>query len=74
MITALLIIVAVLFQKSKKEGGADPLASSSTAQLVGVTKSSDILEQITWSLVAILVLLTFMGTFQLKKILKKKRK
>lgn len=58
LITAVLLILAVLVQNSKKEGLSSPLGDSSASQLIGVTKTSDLLEQITWGLIVMLFVLT----------------
>ena len=69
LITAVLLILAVLVQNSKKEGlgnvyfGGDAGAS----QLMGVSKTSDLLEQITWGLVIALFVLTLATSLFLKK-------
>jgi preprotein translocase subunit SecG len=69
LITASLLILAVLAQSSKKEGlgsvyfGGDTGAS----QLVGVKKTSDLLEQITWGLVITLFALTLATSLVLNK-------
>jgi preprotein translocase subunit SecG len=60
LVTSGLLILAVLVQNSKKEGlgnvyfGGDAGAS----QLIGVKRTSDLLEQITWGLVITLFVLT----------------
>jgi preprotein translocase subunit SecG len=69
LITASLLILAVLVQSSKKEGlgsvyfGGDTGAS----QLIGVKKTSDLLEQITWGLVVALFVLTLATSLFLNK-------
>lgn len=69
LITASLLILAVLVQSSKKEGlgsvyfGGDTGAS----QLIGVKKTSDLLEQITWGLVIALFSLTLATSLVLNK-------
>ena len=69
LITAGLLILAVLVQNSKKEGlgnvsfGGDAGAS----QLIGVKKTSDLLEQITWGLVIALFVLTLATSLFLHK-------
>ena len=60
LIIASLLILAVLVQNSKKEGLGN-LAFGNNAgasQLMGVKKTSDLLEQITWGLVISLFVLT----------------
>lgn len=69
LITSVLLVLAVLVQNSKKEGlgnayiGGDAGAS----QLVGVKKTSDLLEQVTWGLVVALFSLTLATSLCLNK-------
>ena len=50
IITAILLIMVVFIQSSKKEGLSSSLGSMDASQLLGIQKSSDLLEQITWGL------------------------
>jgi len=65
LITSVMLIVAVLIQNSKKEGFTNPLGD--TSQLLGVKKTSDLLEQITWGMVIVLFVLSLGTSFFLNK-------
>ena len=67
LITASLLILAVLVQNSKKEGLGNPLGDSSATQLIGVKKTSDLLEQLTWGLIITLLVLTLTTSLFLRK-------
>jgi preprotein translocase subunit SecG len=67
LIAASLLILAVMVQNSKKEGLDNPFGDASASQLIGVKKTSDLLEQITWGLVIALFVLTLASSFFLKK-------
>ena len=69
LITSGLLILAVLVQNSKKEGLGNVYIGGDTGagQLVGVKKTSDLLEQITWGLVIALFSLTLATSLCLNK-------
>lgn len=67
LITAGLLILVVLVQNSKKEGLGSPLGDTGATQLIGVKKTSDLLEQITWGLVITLLVLTLATSLFLNK-------
>jgi preprotein translocase subunit SecG len=67
MLLAALLIVAVLLQSSKSDGLGSPLGSMGGNQLIGVKKTVNILEQITWGLAISLILLALTTSFFLKK-------
>ena len=67
LISAVLLILAVLIQNSKKEGLNNPLGDAGASQLMGVKKTSDLLEQITWGLVIALFVLTLATSLFLNK-------
>ena len=67
LITSGLLILAVLVQNSKKEGLGSPLSDSGATQLIGVKKTSDLLEQLTWGLIITLFVLTLATSFFLNK-------
>ena len=67
LIAASLLILAVLVQNSKKEGLNNPLGDAGASQLIGVKKTSDLLEQITWGLVIALFVLTLATSLVLTK-------
>ena len=50
IITATLLILVVFVQSSKKEGLGSPLGSTGASQLIGIQKTGDLLEQLTWGL------------------------
>lgn len=49
-LTALLLIPIVFLQSSKKEGLTNALGSGGVSQLIGIHKTGDLLEHITWGL------------------------
>lgn len=56
VIASLLLILAVLAQNSKGGGLSSQFGGSGTAQIMGVKRTGDILEKLTWGLaIAILV-------------------
>lgn len=69
LITAVLLILAVLVQNSKKEGLGNVYfgGGAGASQLMGVKKTSDLLEQITWGLVIALFVLTLATSLFLNK-------
>lgn len=71
IMSAIFMILAVLLQKSKKEGGLDPLASGTT-QLMGITKTTNLLEKVTWGLAFSIAACSIVTTFYLKKNINKK--
>ncbi|MEL6607240.1 MAG: preprotein translocase subunit SecG [Bacteroidota bacterium] len=67
LIVAVLLILVVLIQNSKKEGLGNPLGDTSAGQLIGVKKTSDLLEQVTWGLIIALFGLSLATTSFLEK-------
>ncbi len=67
LIVSGLLILAVLVQNSKKEGLGSPLSDSGSAQLIGVKKTNDLLEQFTWGLIIVLFVLTLATSSFLNK-------
>jgi len=65
VIVAVLLIVAVLIQNSK--GSAGPAGGGASAQLLGVSKSGDILEKITLGLGAAMVTFILAINFTIEK-------
>lgn len=61
IIVCLLLILSVLAQSSKGGGLANQLGSSN--QVIGVKKTTDLLEKITWGLAATLVVLILSTNF-----------
>lgn len=60
-ISAILLIFVVLIQESKGGGLASSFASSN--QIMGVRKTTDVVEKATWTLTALIVLLCIATTF-----------
>jgi len=67
LIVAGLLILAVLVQNSKKEGLGSPLGNSGATQLIGVKRTSDLLEKLTWGLVIALFVFTLATSFFLNR-------
>lgn len=67
IITATLLILTVSVQSSKKEGLGSSLGSIGASQLIGVKKTSDLLEQITWGLIITLFTLILSTSVFLKR-------
>lgn len=60
-----LLILAVLAQNSKGGGLSSQFAGAGSSQLMGVKRTSDLLEQITWGLAITLIVLTLSTSFLL---------
>lgn len=58
IINALLLILIVLVQNVSKGGLSSQFGGAGTNQLIGVRKTSDLLEQITWGLAGVIFVLT----------------
>ena len=56
-----------MVQNSKKEGLGTPLGDTGASQLIGVKKTSDLLEKITWGLIISLFVLTLSTSLFLNK-------
>ena len=65
IITCVLIVLVVLVQSSKGGGLASGFASS--AQVMGVRKTTDFLEKMTWGLAIALISLSLLANFALPK-------
>ena len=61
VIASLLLIGAVLIQKSKGGGLASGFASSN--QIMGVRKTADFLEKTTWTLAALMVIISVVSAY-----------
>ena len=57
-ITAILLVLIVLAQNSKGGGLSSQFGGSGSSQLMGVKRTTDLLEKITWGLAIALVVLT----------------
>ena len=60
-----LLVLAVLAQNSKGGGLSSQFTGTSSNQLMGVKRTSDLLEQITWGLAISLIILCLSTTFLL---------
>lgn len=58
ILIALLLIIVAALQNSKKEGGGNSLGSMGAHQIIGVKKTGDLLEQVTWGLLITLFVLS----------------
>lgn len=67
LIASGLLIIVVLPQNSKKEGLGSSLSDSSATQLIGVKKTSDLLEQLTWGLIISILVLTLVSSLFLQR-------
>ena len=67
IITAILLILVTALQSSKKEGVGNSLGSMGAHQIIGVKKTSDLLEQVTWGLLTTLFVLSLGTSLWLKK-------
>lgn len=66
IIIALLLVLIVLAQNSKGGGLSSQFGGSGASQIVGVKRTTDILERITWGLALSMVVLCITGTILLK--------
>jgi preprotein translocase subunit SecG len=57
-VTAVLLVLVVLAQNSKGGGLSSQFGGSGSSQLMGVKRTTDLLEKITWGLAIVLVILT----------------
>ena len=57
-IVAVLLILVVLVQNSKGGGLSSEFSGAGTAQMFGVKKTTDLLEQITWGLAAGIIVIS----------------
>jgi preprotein translocase subunit SecG len=57
-ITAILLVLVVLAQNSKGGGLSSQFGGSGSSQLMGVKRTTDVMEKITWGLAIALVFLT----------------
>lgn len=60
---SILLILAVLAQNAKGGGLSSGFAGAGSSQLMGVKRTSDLLEQITWGLAITLIVLTLSTSF-----------
>jgi preprotein translocase subunit SecG len=60
---ALLLILVVLVQNSKGGGLANQFGGAGSSQLMGVKRTGDLLEQLTWGLAIAMIILTLSTNF-----------
>lgn len=65
VILAILLILTVLIQNSK--GGLNPTMGAASSQLIGVKRTTDLLEKITWGLAITIMVLSLATNFLLEK-------
>ncbi|PIB35564.1 preprotein translocase subunit SecG [Reichenbachiella sp. 5M10] len=63
VIVAIILILVILAQNSKGGGLTSQFGGSGTSQLMGVKKTGDLLEKMTWTLAIVLILLTMSTKF-----------
>ncbi len=63
VIVCLLLVLVILAQKSKGGGLSSQFGGSGTSQLIGVKKTGDLLEKVTWGLAITLMALTLSTNF-----------
>jgi len=66
ILVAILLVLVVLAQNSKGGGLSSQFGGSGASQVVGVKKTGDILEKITWVLAISLVVLSLASSFVIK--------
>jgi preprotein translocase subunit SecG len=66
-ITAILLVLVVLAQNSKGGGLSSQFGGSGSSQLMGVKRTTDLLEKLTWGLAIGLVILTLSTSLILNK-------
>lgn len=67
IICAVLLVLVVLAQNSEGGGLSSQFGGSGASQIVGVKRTGDILEKITWVLAILIVVLSMTSTVLLKK-------
>ena len=65
IILAILLILAVLIQNSK--GGLSSTMGSASSQLIGVKRTTDLLEKVTWGLAISIMILCLVSNFVLER-------
>ncbi|MEQ6118305.1 preprotein translocase subunit SecG [Reichenbachiella sp. MALMAid0571] len=63
MLVSVVLVLVVLAQNSKGGGLTSQFGGSGTSQLMGVKKTGDLLERITWGLAIALMILTLSTKF-----------
>ena len=63
---SILLILVVFVQKPKQDGLSSQFSSMGANQLIGVTKTTDLMEQITWGLAVTILILTISSSYFLR--------
>lgn len=63
IIVSLLLVLVILAQNSKGGGLSSQFGGSGTSQLIGVKKTGDLLEKVTWGLSIALIIFTLSTNF-----------
>lgn len=67
VIVCALLVLIILAQNSKGGGLSSQFGGSSTSQIIGVKKTGDLLERLTWGLFIVLLALTLSSNFLVGK-------
>ena len=67
ILVCVLLVLVILAQNSKGGGLSSQFGGSSTSNLIGVKKTGDLLERITWGLAISLVVLSLTTSFMIDK-------
>lgn len=67
IIVAILLILIVLMQNSKGGGLSSQFGGGGAQQIIGVKKTTDLLEKATWAFVIILIALSLSSSYMLPK-------
>jgi|SRR5690606_33273454 len=65
LIVALLLVLVILAQNSKGGGLSNQFGGSGTSQLIGVKKTGDLLEKVTWGLAIALLAISLSTNFMI---------
>ncbi|UXP31805.1 preprotein translocase subunit SecG [Reichenbachiella agarivorans] len=65
VIVAIVLILVILAQNSKGGGLSSQFGGAGTSQLMGVKKTGDLLEKMTWTLAIVLIALTMSTKFMI---------
>ena len=65
LLAAVLLVIVVLLQSGKGEGMASNFVAGN--QTLGVRQTADLLEKVTWGLVAFILVLSIVSTFTIPK-------
>ena len=65
ILVAILLVLVILAQNSKGGGLSSQFGGSGASNMIGVKKTGDLLERITWGLLVVLIALVLSSTFLL---------